>query len=66
MIMLDTVREAIKDRFTDPAWIADSGLDEAALTEGLQVRVFGWNVLWNNMAKVEQDAYILRAESIAQ
>ena len=66
MIMLDTVREAIKDRFTDPAWIADSRLDEAALTEGLQVRVCGWNVLWNNMAKVEQDAYILRAESIAQ
>ncbi len=49
MIMLDTVREAIKDRFTDPAWIADSGLDEAAPTEGLQVRVFGWNAYFVNL-----------------
>ncbi|MBQ7387355.1 MAG: hypothetical protein IJW03_04220 [Clostridia bacterium] len=32
--------------------------------ENLQVRVCGWNVLWNNMSKVEQDAYILRAENI--
>ncbi len=31
----------------------------------LQVRVCGWNTLWNNMPKAEQDAYILRAESIA-
>ena len=30
----------------------------------LQVRVCGWNVLWNNLSKKEQDAYILRAESI--
>ena len=34
--------------------------------ENLQVRVCGWNVLWNNIAKKEQDAYILRAENIAQ
>ena len=34
--------------------------------ENLQVRVCGWNVLWNNMPKVEQDAYILRAENISQ
>lgn len=32
----------------------------------LQVRVCGWNVLWNNMSKEEQDAYILRAENIVQ
>ena len=32
--------------------------------KNLQVRVCGWNVLWNNMAKSEQDAYIKRAESI--
>lgn len=30
----------------------------------LQVRVCGWNTLWNNMAKQEQDAYILRAENL--
>lgn len=28
----------------------------------LQVRVCGWNVLWNNLPKDEQDAYIRRAE----
>jgi formate C-acetyltransferase len=32
--------------------------------ENLQVRVCGWNVLWNNMNKKEQDAYILRAKNI--
>ncbi len=31
----------------------------------LQVRVCGWNILWNNMAKEEQDAYIKRAENIS-
>lgn len=33
--------------------------------KNLQVRVCGWNVLWNNMNKKEQDAYILRAQNIA-
>ena len=32
--------------------------------KNLQVRVCGWNVLWNNMVKEEQDMYILRAENI--
>ncbi len=31
--------------------------------KNLQVRVSGWNVLWNNMTKKEQDAYILRSKS---
>ncbi len=30
----------------------------------LQVRVCGWNVLWNNLPKSEQDVYIMRAESM--
>lgn len=34
--------------------------------KNLQVRVSGWNVLWNNLSKEEQDAYILRAENIQQ
>lgn len=34
--------------------------------QNLQVRVCGWNVLWNNMNKHEQDAYIRRAENIQQ
>ena len=32
--------------------------------KNLQVRVCGWNALWNNLDKKEQDAYILRAEKI--
>lgn len=31
---------------------------------GLQVRVCGWNALWNNLTRAEQDSIILRAESI--
>ena len=34
--------------------------------ENLQVRVCGWNVRWNDIPKVEQDKFILRAEGIAQ
>ena len=32
--------------------------------KNLQVRVCGWNTLWNNMPKAEQDAYILRARNM--
>lgn len=32
--------------------------------KNLQVRVCGWNTLWNNMSKKEQDAYILRSENL--
>ena len=32
--------------------------------KNLQVRVCGWNVLWNNLVKEEQDAYIQRALNI--
>ena len=32
--------------------------------KNLQVRVSGWNVLWNDMSHEEQDAYIRRAENI--
>jgi pyruvate-formate lyase len=34
--------------------------------KNLQVRVCGWNVLWNNLSRAEQNAYILRAENIGQ
>lgn len=33
--------------------------------KNLQVRVCGWNALWNNLSRKEQDAYIKRAENIA-
>lgn len=32
--------------------------------KNLQVRVCGWNVLWNNLSRNEQEAYIKRAENI--
>ena len=34
--------------------------------ENLQIRVCGWNVRWNDLPKVEQDAYIRRAEEIGR
>lgn len=32
--------------------------------QNLQVRVCGWNVLWNNLSQKEQNAYITRAANI--
>ena len=32
--------------------------------QNLQVRVCGWNVLWNNLSEKEQNSYIARAENI--
>ena len=32
--------------------------------QDLQIRVCGWNVLWNNISKVEQDGFIKQAESL--
>ncbi|MBR5308961.1 MAG: hypothetical protein IKU43_09330 [Clostridia bacterium] len=34
--------------------------------KNLQVRVSGWNVLWNNMSKAEQDAYIVRSDGLGK
>ena len=34
--------------------------------QNLQVRVCGWNVLFNNLSKEEQNAYIIRAEGIVE
>ncbi|MBE6550024.1 MAG: hypothetical protein E7670_06305 [Ruminococcaceae bacterium] len=32
--------------------------------QDLQIRVCGWNVLWNNINKVEQDGFIRQAEAL--
>ncbi len=32
--------------------------------QDLQIRVCGWNVLWNNISKAEQDGFIKQAESL--
>lgn len=34
--------------------------------KNLQVRICGWNALWNNLSTSEQNAYILRAEHISE
>lgn len=34
--------------------------------KNLQVRVCGWNVLWNNLSESEQNAYIKRADNIGE
>jgi hypothetical protein len=34
--------------------------------ENLQVRMCGWNVRRNDLPRVQQDAYILRADSVAR
>ena len=47
----------------DPATLRDAQVHPEKY-QNLQVRVCGWNVLWNNLSKKEQDAYILRAENI--
>lgn len=36
------------------------------LYSDLQVRICGWNVLWNSLSKKEQDSYILQAETLEQ
>ena len=32
--------------------------------QDLQIRVCGWNVLWNNINKEEQDGFIRQAEAL--
>ena len=32
--------------------------------QDLQIRVCGWNVLWNNINKEEQDGFIKQAEAL--
>ena len=38
--------------------------ENPAKYKNLQVRVSGWNVLWNDLSREEQDAYIRRASSL--
>lgn len=38
--------------------------ENPAKYKNLQVRVSGWNVLWNDLSREEQDAYIKRASSL--
>ena len=38
--------------------------DEPEQYRDLQVRICGWNVLWNSIPRREQDAYIRQAERL--
>lgn len=53
----------IQFNITDAAPLRDAQLHPEKYP-GLQIRVCGWNVLWNNIAKSEQEKYIERAENI--
>ena len=51
----------------DPVFNADTLRDAQAHPDkyqDLQIRVCGWNVLWNDICKEEQDAFILQAEAL--
>ena len=55
----------IQFNIVDPAELRDAQAHPEKY-ENLQVRVCGWNVRWNDLTRAEQDAYILRAETIVQ
>ncbi len=55
--------QSIQFNIFDPEMLRDAQKNPEKY-KNLQVRVCGWNILWNNMDKKEQDAYILRAEHI--
>ena len=50
---IDSLIETAEDIMANPEKYAD-----------LQIRVCGWNVLWNNIEKVEQDGFIRQAEAL--
>lgn len=47
----------------DPEMLSDARKNPEKY-KNLQVRVCGWNVLWNNLSHKEQEAYIMRARNI--
>ena len=55
----------IQFNILDPAVLRDAQAHPEKY-ENLQVRVAGWNVRWNDIPKKEQDAFILRQETIMQ
>jgi len=56
---------AIHFNIVDAAMLRDAQANPKKY-ENLQVRVCGWNVRWNDIPKVEQNAFIARAESLDQ
>ena len=73
---LQTMRTLIEQYFANGGLVIQFNVHDAETLrdaqrhpekyENLQVRVCGWNVRWNDIPKVEQDKFILRAESLAR
>ena len=71
---IDMMRTVIETYFANGGLVIQFNIHDAAVLrdaqkhpekyENLQVRVTGWNVRWNDIPKVEQDKFILRAERI--
>jgi len=73
---LDMMRSVAETYFANGGLVIQFNVHDAATLRdaqrhpekhaNLQVRVSGWNVRWNDIPKVEQDKFILRAERIRQ
>lgn len=56
---------AIHFNVFNPAVLRDAQANPEQYRD-LQVRICGWNVLWNSLTRQEQDAYIFQAEATEQ
>ena len=65
--ILDTYRKegglSVQFNLFDAATLEDARIHPEKY-RGLQVRVCGWNVLWNNLSPEEQEAYLVRARAL--
>ena len=71
---LDTMRGLVEQYFANGGMVIQFNIHDPETLidaqkhpekyENLQVRVCGWNVRWNDMPKVEQDKFILRAREL--
>lgn len=63
MMYLENKGQAVQFNLFDANTLKDAQKNPEKY-KSLQVRVCGWNVLWNDLSKDEQDAYILRSENL--
>ena len=63
MTYLDKGGQSIQFNIFDSETLRDAQRNPEKY-QNLQVRICGWNALWNRVDRKEQDAYILRAENI--
>ena len=64
--VLDTYRRqggmSLQFNLFDAATLEDARIHPERY-RNLQVRVCGWNVLWNNLSPAEQEMYLVRARA---